>query len=108
MTITKQQIREALVAGIIVADGHGLYDPEFYSPHFDVEQMNLVHTHRSAGGFKSTIFVDGKPVDELKAVYNLSFLEQLIRSAGLPPSTAIGRGFAAQQCVDALKKWVAE
>lgn len=105
-TITKEQVRAAIDAEVIDADGHGLYPPEFYAPHFDVRAMGLVDVHRSDGTPKGTIFVNGLPVDKLEAVWNLAFLEYLVADAGLPYPDAMGRGFRAQQAVNSLRAWV--
>ena len=101
----RERVRRGLAEGVIVDDGHGLYGAEQYEPLFPVRAWGLVTKYRSNGTPKGTIFVNGRPVRELEAVWNLSFLEYLLRLAGLPSSTAMGRGTAARDSVDALTRW---
>lgn len=108
LTIDKTTVREALKANVIIGDGHTLFAPSFYEPYFDVKSMGLVRTHRSDGTPKGTIFSKGEPVEKLEAVYNLEFLEYLVDVLDLPYPTAMGRGSAAQQIVDSVKKWCDE
>jgi hypothetical protein len=103
--ITKELVRRALEADVLVSDGHGLYPPTFYDGFFDVEKMGLVRTYKSDGTYKGTIFVNGEPVDEMNAVYNLDFLERLVRVLDLRPSSAMGRGFRASDYVNRLREW---
>ena len=105
--ITKDLIFKGLGNDAIFADGHGLYPAAYYEERgFPVTDWGLVRTYESDGTGKGTIFVDGQPVKELCAVYNLTFLEYLTRQVGLPPSSALGRGFAAQEYVSMLTRWV--
>ena len=77
------RVREAREAGIIIGDGHGLYSPEFYAPHFSEEELKkarLIETHKSDGTHKGSIFApDGSVIKEMKAVYNLNFLYWVAR-----------------------------
>lgn len=102
----KQTIRAAMADGKIVGDGHGLYPPSFYAPHFDVAALGLVRTHRSDGTPKGSIFVNGTLVSEMDGVYNLEFLEWLRRELGLRASSMLGRGSAAQDYVNMVKEWL--
>lgn len=98
------RVREAKEAGIIIGDGHGLYSPEFYAPHFSEEELSkarLVQTHKSDGTHKGSIYgPDGSVIEEMKAVYNLSFLYWVARKVGVTESVqANGRGSQAQELV---------
>lgn len=108
MMITKETVRQALDAKVVVGDGHTLFAPSFYEPYFDVKAMGLVRRHQSDGTPKGTIFCNGEPVAELEAVYNLEFLEQLAELLGLPRARSLGRGFAAREIVDSIKAWCDE
>lgn len=102
----KATVLAAIADGTIDADGHGIWNPAAYLPHYDVVEMGLVRTYRSDGTHKGSIFGhDGKVMTSLEGVYNLSFLNTLIGMYKLPFPTATGRGFQAQQAVDTLHKW---
>lgn len=102
----KEKVREGFDKKVIAPDGHSLFPASFYDHVFDVEGMGLVRTFISDGTHKGTIFKDGEPVKELRnVVYNLSFLEELARMAGIAPSTMGGRGFAAQDLCERLHEW---
>ena len=34
------KVKEALEAGVITGDGHTLFSPEFYAPHFTAEELD--------------------------------------------------------------------
>ena len=98
------RVREAREAGIIIGDGHGLYSPEFYAPHFSEEELKkarLIETHKSDGTHKGSIFApDGSVIKEMKAVYNLNFLYWVARKVGVTEYVrANGRGSQAQELV---------
>lgn len=105
--ITATTILAALADETIHPDGHGIYPPEQYAPHFDVEAAGLVKTFVSDGTHKGSIFDgEGNVIPELKGVYNLMFLSWLAtQKLGLPHSAAMGRGFAAQEYYRAIKAW---
>ena len=106
MQLTKALILSAIEDGTIVGDGHTIYGPEMYAPHFDVVEMGLMRTHHSDGSHKGSIYGnDGTVMESLEGVYNLAFLNRLIGMLDLPFPTAAGRGFQAQQAVDTLKQW---
>ena len=104
MNITKEKVREAIEANIIIGDGHTLFMPEYYAPHFTLSELTeagLVQTHESDGSHKGTIFADdGSVIPELKAVYNLEFLYWLANQIGANTDTrSMGRGSQAQELV---------
>jgi|13_taG_2_1085334.scaffolds.fasta_scaffold91525_2 hypothetical protein len=105
--ITKELVREAVADEIILGDGHSIMNPDFYGKHFDVE--HLVHTFKSDfSDHKSTLFVNGEPVEELKGIYNLVFVEWLAGQIGLTwrdYGSYGGRGFQAQAIVRTIEKW---
>lgn len=101
----RARVKSALEAGIITGDGHTLFAPEFYAPHFseaELQEAELIQTHRSDGTGKGSIFgSDGAVIQELHAVYNLEFLYWLngeLETGQYP--TAMGRGSQAQQLVE--------
>lgn len=100
----RQRVIEALKDSTVHGDGHTLYSPEFYAPHFsetELAEAGLIQTHKSDGTHKGSIFApDGSLVPELKAVYNLSFLYWLASRVGVTESVrAMGRGSQAQELV---------
>lgn len=103
------RVKEALEARVIIADGHTLFSPEFYSPHFSAEELReagLIQVHESDGTAKGSIFDnEGNLVEKLEAVYNLSFLYWVTAKMGItkyPRSS--GRGFQAQELVDFIRE----
>ena len=83
---------------------------DFYDKYFDVS--HLVQTFKSDfSSLKSTLFVDGEPVEELKGIYNLSFLYWLAQQIGLTSDdfgSYGGRGFQAQAIERSIRGWAKE
>lgn len=110
----QQRAREALEAGIIIGDGHSLLAPEYYAPHFTLEELvkaRLLRKHKSDfSSWKRTITSpDGVMVEELEAVYNLEFLYWLAGEIGVTEYVrANGRGSQAQELVGYIRKALAE
>jgi len=103
---TKEHIKKALEDQVIFGDGHGIYSPDIYEG-FDVS--SLIHTHKSDGTPKGTIFADdGSIMEESHGVYNLTFLNRLVNQLGLEYRSAFGRGTEARNMVEAIRKWVEE
>ena len=109
-TITAELIEAALADETIYPDGHTIFYPEHYAPHFDVEAAGLVLTYESDGTHKGSIYdAGGNILPSLKGVYNLHFLRWLaVEQLGLAPSTASGRGFAAQWYFASIQRWLKE
>ena len=109
-TITKELVRDALKDEIIFGSGHDIMVEDFYDKYFDVS--HLVQTFKSDfSSLKSTLFVDGEPVEELKGIYNLSFLYWLAQQIGLTSDdfgSYGGRGFQAQAIERAIRGWAKE
>jgi len=97
------RVREALEGRKIIPDGHTIFAPSFYFPHFTEEQLaeaKLIRRHKSDGTWKGSITTNGEPVDECEGVYNLSFLYWVASELGVTESVqASGRGFQAQELV---------
>ncbi len=105
-----ERVKAALLAGVIEGDGHTLFAPDHYSPHFGVEELTaagLVQKHKSNFNYaKSTIFGnDGQPLKALEAVYNLDFLYWIARKVGAKGSDSNGRGSQAHDLVSHIS-WV--
>ena len=103
------QTRAAYADGKIIGDGHTIFNPDFYAPHFGVDELRkagLVQTFKSdTSSSKSTIFdtKTGSPIKSLSGVYNLSFLEWLARENGITNyAQCFGRGSQAQVIVQAI------
>lgn len=111
MTISAATIRAALEDGTIEPDGHTIFSPEKYMPHFTMEQLSgLLMTYQSDfSSHKSTIYTQDGPVESLQGIYNLHFLMWLRDELGIRGyATAGGRGFAAQQYVNMIWEWLDE
>lgn len=96
------KVRNAFDAGIIRGDGHTLFAPEFYEPHFTKEELkDLIQIHKSDGSPKGTIFADdGSVIDKVEAIYNLNFLYWVCARLEIDKSPrAQGRGSQAQELV---------
>lgn len=106
--ITKQQIKKAIEDDVIFGDGHTIYKPSVYTDHFDLPN-GLIQTFTSdTSSHKSTIYAnDGSIIPKLEGVYNLSFLEWLVRELGLTNRTQdfFGRGSQARDLVRVLTEW---
>lgn len=102
-TALKTKVIGAIADGTIVGDGHTIYLPSFYAPHFseaELRKAKLIHTHKSdTSDHKSTIFgKDGNPIEKLEGVYNLNFLYWLCGALGVNSHNDYnGRGSQAQE-----------
>lgn len=100
-----EKVKRAIEGGVIVADGHSIFSPEFYSPYFteaDLNSVNLISEFTSdESDYKSTLFdSNGKKVAGITGVYNLYFLEWLnISLATGKYSNKFGRGSQARDYV---------
>ena len=111
-SLIKEKAREALDAGVIIGDGHTLFAPEYYAPYFtasDLAKAKLITKHKSDGSHKGSIYAnDGSIIQELEAVYNLSFLYWLARNIGVTQSVqANGRGSQASELVGYIREALA-
>lgn len=113
MTTVIEKAKSALEAGVIEADGHTLFAPEHYAPHFTLDDLmnaGLIETHESDGTHKGSIFdADGKVIEKLEAVYNLNFLYWLAGALGVTEHTrSFGRGSQAQELVGFIRNALSE
>jgi hypothetical protein len=109
MTTLIEKAKTALEAGVIEADGHTLFAPEHYSPHFTLDELReagLIQTHESDGTHKGSIFdAEGNVIQKLEAVYNLEFLYWLAGAIGATRYTnSFGRGSQAQELVGYIRE----
>jgi hypothetical protein len=111
-TIT-QRTKDAIADGKIIGDGHTIFNPSFYAPHFSEDELRkakLIHTYKSdTTNHKSTIFgKDGKPMEKLKGVYNLTFLYWLCGQLGVDSNNDFnGRGSQADVLASRIRKALA-
>lgn len=104
-TTLAQRTKDALADGTVTGDGHTIFYPSFYAPHFSEDELReagLIHIHESdTSDHKSTIFSkDGKPMEKLEGVYNLVFLYWLCGALGIDSNNNYnGRGSQAQELV---------
>ena len=101
------RVTKALEADVIVGDGHTLFAPEYYTGYFSLDEIgHLITKHKSDGTGKGSIFgPDGSVIDELEAIYNLSFLYWVARHMGI--TTRVwreGRGSQAQELVGYIRE----
>lgn len=87
-------------------DGHTILKPQSLVDaglHSGVVKF-ITHTHQSDGTPKGTLFVDGRPVQELTGVYGLDLLRLLANALNVSYRSALGRGFEAQNIQSALRQ----
>lgn len=109
-TTLAQRTKDALADGKVIGDGHTIYAPEFYAPHFTEDELRraqLIQTLKSDfSSGKSTIFAPetGEPVESVDGIYNLSFLYWLAGQLGVTGyRECFGRGSQAQVIVEAIR-----
>lgn len=109
----RARVTEALATGVIIGDGHSLYSPDYYAPHFTADELRkarLVRKHESDGSPKGSIFgEDGSVIAEIEAVYNLDFLAWVASMLGVTKyARCEGRGSRAQEYVGFIREALAE
>jgi hypothetical protein len=108
-TTLLQRTKDAIADGKIIGDGHTIFNP----PHFSEDELRkakLIHTYKSdKSDHKSTIFdKDGKPMEKLKGVYNLTFLYWLCGQLGVDSNNDFnGRGSQADALASRIRKALA-
>ena len=113
MTTIRQRTKDALADGTIVGDGHTIYAPSFYAPHFTEDELRvagLIRTLKSDySRGKYTIYdTDGNPMDEVDGVYNLDFLYWVAGLNGVANfRDCFGRGSQARVIVEAITEALA-
>jgi len=101
---------EVVLRAAAVCDGHTVLDPRaFLDAGLPMDVVDhLTRTHRSDPSHpKSTLFVDGRPVEELSGVYGLDALRFLADALGVAYARALGRGFEARNIRAALQRHLA-
>jgi len=113
MTSFQTRVLQAMHDGMIEGDGHTIFSPQYYAPHFSEEELRdagLIQNFRSdLSDHKGTIFGnDGIVREELKdSVYNLDFLYWVRHELGIDePVTMIGRGSQARQILGQIRQVV--
>lgn len=85
--------------------GHDIFDPVVLDAMPDELQEQFVQVHESDHSHhKSTIYVDGEPVDELEGVNGRLVLRRFKNALGLETKSFIGRGFQAQADSRAIRE----
>ena len=93
---------ETIIALANCCDGWSILRPSYLIglglPKSTAEQLTRVYKS-DYSSFKGTIFVEGKPVDQVEGIYSLSLLAYLAELVGVESTaiTAIGRGSQAEQ-----------
>ena len=107
-----KQTKEAIADGKIVGDGHTIFNPEFYAPHFseaELRKAKLIHTHKSdTSDYKSTLFgKHGNPIEKLEGIYNLDFLYWLCGVLGIDSNNDYnGRGWQAEELARRIRSHI--
>jgi hypothetical protein len=92
----------------IGGDGHTLWKPSVLED-FPVEiQRRFTQTIKShPSDYKQQMFDhDGKLIPEMEAVHGMRLLMGIADDLGLPYESKLGRGFQAQECTEAILKWI--
>jgi hypothetical protein len=91
-------------------DGHTIWK-ESILKHFNdgIKERFIRNFQSDKSSYKSTIFGNnGKIIEECEGIYGLSLLTTICNDLNLEYEGKIGRGFQAQVCTEAIKKWLAE
>lgn len=90
-----------------LCDGHTIFSPEAFTRVGAPPAIVAQHTECYESNLsdpKSTIFVDGKPVNQCLGVYGLPLIETICEDLGVEYAMKMGRGFQASACRDAIRK----
>jgi hypothetical protein len=103
----RQQDKILALMDQIGGDGHGVYDPSILSAFPDALQKRFTYKIKSdTSCWKSTLYdAAGKVIEEITAVYSLSVHEGICADLGIDAGSYSGRGFRAQACCAAIKKF---
>ena len=104
-----ESIGRAILTAAALCDGHSILKPDALADSGLPQEVvgYLTRTYRSDGTPKGTVFVDGRPVAELRGVYGLDALRFFASSLGVEYRRALGRGFEASNIRDALSRHLA-
>jgi hypothetical protein len=106
-----QQHHDQIMAllNIIGGDGHGFYDASILEGFPKPLQKRFVRKLKSdRSSHKSTLFDNtGRIIDEVVAVYSLDIHQAICSDLNIDAGCYGGRGFQAQACCDAIKKYFA-
>jgi hypothetical protein len=98
---------EIVVKVARLCDGWTIFKPEAFAkvgapPAIIAQHVSCYESDLS--DHKSTIFVDGKPVNQLLGVYGLPLIETICSDLGIEYECKTGRGFQAAVCYEAICK----
>jgi hypothetical protein len=107
MTTITQRTKDALADDKIIGDGHTIFSPKFYAPHFTEDELRkarLIQTLESDySDPKSTIFdKDGNPVESMEGVYNRSAVRWVLTPT--TTTTVVARRHR-NWCVVSVGRW---
>jgi len=96
----------AILRAAGVCDGHGIVEPAALIDAGLPEEVvaQLTATHRSGDDHKSTLYVDGRPVEAVTGVYGLDALRFIALALGVAYPTKLGRGSQAAAIRSALRE----
>jgi hypothetical protein len=94
----------------IGGDGHTLWKPTILEDFPMAIQKRFVQTITShPTDYKQQMFDnDGNLIPQMDAVHGMRLLMGIADDLGLPYESKFGRGFQAQECTDAIVKWIKE
>ena len=98
--------RETVLAAANQCDGHTIFKPQaFLNAGLPDEIVDhFTRRHNSGSLPKTTIYVAGRPVEELTGVYGLDLLRFLAYSLDVEYASALGRGTEARHIKAALQR----
>ena len=102
----KSMSPEQILACVDICDGHTLFKPEvFIEAGFPEEAIpDIVEVYKSDGTPKGSLYDEtNKPVDEIKAIYDLDFLRQVAGILDVKYPDMMGRGFQARVIKQSIK-----
>lgn len=98
--------RDVVLRVIELCDGHTIFKPEAFTQAGAPPALVAQHTtcfESNPQSHKETIFVNGKPVNQMVGVYGLDVIEQINDDLGLETPWQTGRGFRARQCYENIR-----
>jgi len=90
----------------IGGDGHTIWKDSILKDFPKAIRDRFVHTIKSDGSYKGSIWNDGKMVKSIKGIYGLSLLGGICNDLGLDYDSKIGRGFQAQSYTESINNWL--
>ena len=103
-----QSMKPAIEALIeqIGGDGHTIWKPSILKKFPKAIRDRFVHTIKSDGSYKGSIWNNGKMVESMEGIYGLSLLGGICNDLNLEYENKLGRGFQARAYTDSIQNWL--